>query len=63
VARQEDTKGEKRCREKNDADGAEFVAFVGFDWADQKHAWCLQAAGSTQREYGELEHKPETVEV
>jgi transposase len=41
----------------------EFVAFVGIDWADQKHAWCLQAAGSTQRECGELEHKPETVEA
>ena len=41
----------------------EFVAFVGIDWADQKHVWCLQAAGSTQRECGELEHKPETVEA
>ena len=26
-----------------------FVAFVGIDWADQKHVWCLQAAGSTER--------------
>jgi transposase len=42
---------------------SEFVAFVGIDWADQKHVWCLQAAGSTQREHGELEHKPETVEA
>ena len=41
----------------------EFVAFVGIDWADQKHVWCLQKAGSTQRECGELEHKPETVEA
>ena len=41
----------------------EFVAFVGIDWADQKHVWCLQKAGLTQREYGELEHKPETVEA
>jgi len=31
--------------------------------ADQKHVWCLQAAGSTQREFGELEQKPETVEA
>lgn len=29
----------------------------------QKHVWCLQAAGSTQRETGELEHKPEVVEA
>ena len=41
----------------------EFVAYVGIDWADQKHVWCLQAAGSTQREFGELEQKPETVEA
>jgi transposase len=41
----------------------QFAAFVGIDWADQKHAWCLQAAGSTQRQSGELEHKVETVEA
>jgi len=41
----------------------EFAAFVGIDWADQKHVWCLQAAGSTQREQGELAHKVETVEA
>ena len=41
----------------------EFVAFVGIDWADQKHVWCLQAANSTRRENGELEHKPEVVEA
>jgi transposase len=41
----------------------EFVAFVGIDWADQKHVWCMQAAGSRERERGELEHKPETVEA
>ena len=40
-----------------------FVAFVGIDWADQKHVWCLQAAGLTQREFGELAHNPETVEA
>lgn len=22
----------------------EFAALVGIDWADQKHAWCVQAA-------------------
>ncbi|HMH07555.1 MAG TPA: transposase, partial [Terriglobales bacterium] len=41
----------------------QFAAFVGLDWADQKHAWCLQAAGATQRESGEVEHTPETVEA
>ncbi|MGA8621593.1 MAG: IS110 family transposase [Candidatus Sulfotelmatobacter sp.] len=41
----------------------QFAAFVGIDWADQKHAWCLQVTGSRQRESGELEHKVETVEA
>jgi len=41
----------------------EFVAFVGIDWADQKHVWSLQAADSSKRETGELEHKPEVVEA
>ena len=40
-----------------------FAAFVGIDWADQKHAWCLQAEGATQRENGEVEHRPEAVEA
>src|SRR5215469_14773688 len=41
----------------------EFAALVGIDWADRKHVWCLQAAGSGQREPGELEHKVEAVEA
>ncbi len=41
----------------------QFAAFVGIDWADQKHVWSLQGAGSQKRESGELEHAPEAVEV
>jgi hypothetical protein len=41
----------------------EFVAFVGIDWADQKHVWCLQEANSGQHEAGELKHRPEAVEA
>ena len=41
----------------------QFAAFVGIDWADQKHVWCLQVADSGTRESGELEHAPEAVEV
>jgi transposase len=41
----------------------QFAAFVGIDWADQKHVWCLRAAGSQRRESGELEHTPEAVET
>ena len=43
--------------------GPEFAAFIGIDWADQKHTWALQTAGSKQRESGELEHTPEAVEA
>jgi len=41
----------------------QFSAFVGIDWADQKHAWCLQAADTTQRENGEVQHTPEAIEA
>ncbi|MFZ0290409.1 MAG: transposase [Candidatus Sulfotelmatobacter sp.] len=41
----------------------QFAAWVGIDWADQKHAWCLQAAGTTQRESGEVEYTREAVEA
>jgi transposase len=41
----------------------QFAAFVGIDWADQKHVWCLQAVGSQKRDSGELEHTPEAVEA
>src|ERR1700724_1095703 len=40
----------------------QFAAFIGIDWADQKHIWCLQTAGSAKREIGELEQTPEAVE-
>lgn len=41
----------------------EFTAWVGIDWADQKHFWSLQPAGSERREHGELQHTPEAVEA
>jgi len=41
----------------------QFAAFVGIDWADQKHVWCLQAVDSEERESGELEHTAEAVEA
>jgi transposase len=39
----------------------QFAAFIAIDWADQKHAWSLQAAGSDQRESDEMKHTPEAV--
>lgn len=41
---------------------AEFAALVGIDWADQKSSWCLQRAGSDQRESGEISNQPEAIE-
>src|SRR6516225_3226537 len=41
----------------------QFAAFIGIDWADKRHVWCLQAMGSEKRESGELEHSPEAVEA
>jgi transposase len=40
----------------------EFAAFVGIDWADQKHAWALQIPGRPDVERGDLDHTPEAVE-
>jgi transposase len=40
-----------------------FAAFVGLDWAEQKHVFTLQSAESHRVERGELEHTPEAVEV
>ena len=38
-----------------------FAAFVAVDWADEKHAFTLQAAGQKQKESGTLEQKPELI--
>jgi hypothetical protein len=39
------------------------AAFVGLDWADAKHDICLQAAGTTHREFLPLEHPPEAIDA
>jgi transposase len=39
----------------------EFAAFVAIDWADQKHAFSLQATGQKKKESGTLEQKPEAI--
>lgn len=38
-----------------------FAAFVGMDWGDRKHDFCLQAAGVDGRESGVLAHRPEAI--
>jgi transposase len=39
----------------------EFAAYIGIDWADQKHDICLQEAGSNRIEFLKLDHKPEAI--
>jgi transposase len=41
----------------------EFAAFVGLDWAEAKHDVCLQATGTTQREFLSFEHRPEAIDA
>jgi transposase len=38
-----------------------FTAYVGIDWADRKHDFCVQAAGSDQRVFGTMEHSPDAI--
>jgi len=39
-----------------------FAAFIGVDWADQRHAWAMQIPDGTLLQ-GELTHTPEAVEA
>lgn len=41
----------------------DFAVFVGLDWADAKHALCLQAAGAETRACCVLAPTPETIEA
>ena len=45
----------------NTVTGLEYAAFVGIDWADRKHDVCVQAAGSSTREFSVLAHRPESI--
>ena len=41
---------------------SEIAAFIGLDWADQKHVISMQQAGSDQRERLVLDHTPEALQ-
>jgi transposase len=47
--------------ENNNSTQPDFAAFLAIDWADQKHAFCLQPAGGNAKESGEFEQKPEVI--
>ena len=42
---------------------AGFTAFIGLDWADAKHDFCLQPADSDEREFGTFAHQPEAIDA
>ena len=48
--------------ELQNSSAPEFAARIGIDWGDKKHAWALQAEGSSKVEEGELAHTPEAIE-
>ena len=41
----------------------DFTAFIGLDWADAKHDFCLQPADSETREFGTVAHQPDAIEA
>ena len=43
-------------------DEAEYVAFIGIDWADAKHDICLQVVVSEQSEFIIIPHKVERID-
>jgi transposase len=45
----------------NDEPLDQYAAFIAIDWADQVHAYSLQAAGDKKKESGTLEQKPEII--
>ena len=63
MAEQEEVKKINRPIEPIKSIEPEFAAYLAIDWADQKHVYALQAAGSEKYEVGELENRPEAVEA
>lgn len=47
----------------NERSEPDFAAFIGIDWADQRHAWALQATTQGAMEHGDLDHTPEAVDA
>ena len=49
--------------QENAENTTEFAAFIGLDWADQKHDLCLSVAGSESLERTVLEQSPEALDA
>lgn len=41
----------------------DFTAYIGVDWSDRKHDYCLAISGETKREFGVIEHQPQAIEA
>jgi len=41
----------------------QYHAFVGIDWADDKHDICLQDLATNKRELSVIEHKPKNIDT
>lgn len=41
----------------------DFTAFIGLDWADAKHDFCLQPADSEVCEFGTFAHQPDAIDA
>lgn len=46
---------------RSEVESIEFAAYLGLDWADQKHIISLQQVGANRPEQLELEQKPEAI--
>jgi transposase len=55
------TDKENQAMTHSEIKSTEFAAFIGIDWADQKHDICLQEVGSNQIESFQLDHKPDSI--
>jgi transposase len=47
----------------NETSEPDFAAFIGIDWADQRHAWALQTTPQVSKEQGDLDHTPEAIDA
>lgn len=53
---------EETMPEETRSKRTDYAAWAALDWADQKHAWALQAAETETLEQGQIEATPEAVE-
>src|SRR5262245_52236599 len=45
----------------NEPTDNQYAAFIGIDWANDKHAFALQCPAAAKKETGTLEQKPELI--